>query len=76
MKYTPVAAFRPAMTAPPWPLFSWWMTLIVSGWRAAHSSAFSAVLSFVEPSLTMMISMLPLPRMIESMQWSMYSAEL
>jgi len=49
---------------------------MMSGCAAAHSSAFSAVSSFVEPSSTMMISMSRPPPRMDSMQASMYAAEL
>ena len=57
----------------PWPPFSWWTALTMSGWRRCQASALAGVSSLAEPSSTITIwtsSAYAEPSRIDSMQWS------
>ena len=58
LTYMPAASRMPVLTAPPWPLFGWWIALTTPGCAAWSRSASSGVVSD-DPSSTMSTWMSP-----------------
>ena len=56
LTYMPVALAMPVLTAPPWPLLTWWIARTLPGQRRSYMSASSGVPS-EDPSSTINTSM-------------------